>query len=299
MLELLRAVNCASTSMYKIRTSRPLFPAFNTLTQAPSKQQYTVQVAKLASWRSSSSLAGGIRPCQLAAHSKVGIYSKPSHGSVVTKAEITGGLIYSAEILAIIVATGIFFTAVNGSKKEREEKPPASSAQWKDMSALLREKRVTSLSAYEVKSLVLNAGYSMLDVRPSEVYKERHPRGAINVPLFEYPELLEKVDSDTLRSAILVSQGLTPTRENPNFLAQLEAAVPAGNAIVLMDDNSMGTLNPSGSQQIGQQSRALIAAYLIVKGVEGEDARRPIAHLEGGVDELYEEGFPQDPRPGV
>ena len=44
--------------------------------------------------------------------------------------------------------------------------------------------QVRSLTAFESKSMVNNKDYVLVDVRPAEQFATRHPRGAVNVPLF-------------------------------------------------------------------------------------------------------------------
>jgi len=95
-----------------------------------------------------------------------------------------------------------------------DRKGPLMQTPWKDMETRLRAAEVRSLTAFESKSLVNNKGYLLVDVRPAEEFAKRHPRGAVNVPLFvkaevrrlgrflETAELREKVrDRQRMHSA--------------------------------------------------------------------------------------------------
>jgi hypothetical protein len=70
-----------------------------------------------------------------------------------------------------------------------------------------------------------------------------------------------------LRMLLLKSQGLTATTENPHFVEQMEAAaaaVPQSGGIILVDDSPLGSLNRTPNVATGTQSRALVAAYLLL-----------------------------------
>lgn len=193
-----------------------------------------------------------------------------------------------------------FYGCVILSKELNKGKErPQTQTPWKQMAAALQERKVRSLTPFEAKSLVKNKGYVLLDVRKPEDFAKRHARGAINVPLFKNSEGTSGMD--LLRTGLMKTQGLVATSENPTFVADVKALVPEGTGIITVDESVFGSLNRSKATAVPTQSRALMGAFLldVTKAAEDTAGLGPIMHLEGGTEALFQEGFPQDPRPGV
>jgi len=172
------------------------------------------------------------------------------------------------------------------------------------MARELLEADVRSLTGYEAKSLVNNKGYVLIDIRPEEEFAVRHLRGSVNVPLFKVVDMTEELPlTERLRTGLMLSQGLAATRENPAFTDEVLAVMPEGAGIVVADGAGAScSLNSARAGATGTQSRALMAAYLLVlrrREAASASAFGPIMHLEGGVGAMFEEGFPQVPRPGI
>jgi rhodanese-related sulfurtransferase len=64
------------------------------------------------------------------------------------------------------------------------------------------------LTPFEAKSLVNNKGYVLIDVRMPSDFLKRHPRGAVNVPLFT----TSKVNSHVKEAQQLIKEGQNITR---------------------------------------------------------------------------------------
>ncbi|KAK3281031.1 hypothetical protein CYMTET_11163 [Cymbomonas tetramitiformis] len=164
---------------------------------------------------------------------------------------------------------------------------------WKAQRSLLLEREVRSLNGYEAATLMRNGGYTLLDVRKPEDFKAKHTRGAINIPLFVSAEV--RKPTQALKGAILSSQGIQATEENTTFREDVASQFPPSSKLMIVDDSIKGTLNRSVNRPLGQQSRALIAAWMLTSTFSYDD----VLHVEGGVEAMFAEGLPVEPRPGV
>jgi len=130
----------------------------------------------------------------------------------------------------------------------------------------------------------------LVDVRPEKQFEEAHASGSVNVPLFRSFNVANGVDPlRLLKAGALLSQGVEPTEENPDFVAAFQAALGEANASsAVLCDAEGGTLETNENFPYGKESRALTAAYRLLEA--GVDAR--LSHLEGGLNEWALAGLP-------
>jgi rhodanese-related sulfurtransferase len=79
----------------------------------------------------------------------------------------------------------------------------------------------------------------------------------------------------------------TGTEENPEFLNEVKALNLAKDTKIILGCQSGGTMKPSPSLSDGQQSRSLIAAYVLT--MEGY---KNLLHMEGGFRVWFKEDLP-------
>ena len=117
-----------------------------------------------------------------------------------------------------------------------------------------------------------------------------HASGSVNVPLFRSFNVANGADPlRLLKAGALLSQGVEPTEENPDFVAAFQAALGEANASsAVLCDAEGGTLETNENFPYGKESRALTAAYRLLEA--GVDAR--LSHLEGGLNEWALAGLP-------
>ncbi|KAJ6387612.1 hypothetical protein OIU78_017347 [Salix suchowensis] len=140
-------------------------------------------------------------------------------------------------------------------------KPAKSPAEedWKTKREVLLQNKVRSVEVKEALRLQKENKFVILDVRPEAEFKEVHPSGAINVQK-KIPEFLQTVESKINKNSKII------------------VACSAG-----------GTMRPSQNLPEGQQSRSLIAAYLLVL-----NGYKNVFHLEGGLYTWFKEGLPAE-----
>lgn len=125
----------------------------------------------------------------------------------------------------------------------------------------------------------------ILDVRPEAEYKEGHPPGAINVQIYRL--IKEWTAWDIARRAAFAFFGIfSGTEENPEFLQSVESKL-GKDAKIIVACSSGGTMRPSQNLPEGQQSRSLIAAYVLVL-----NGYNNVFHLDGGLYSWFKEGLP-------
>ncbi|KAG0497808.1 hypothetical protein HPP92_002499 [Vanilla planifolia] len=88
------------------------------------------------------------------------------------------------------------------------------------------------------------------------------------------------------RAAFLFFGIISGTEENPEFLQMVESKLEK-DAKIIVACSSGGTMRPSQSLPQGQQSRSLIAAYLLVL-----NGYKNVFHLDGGIYTWFQEGLP-------
>ncbi|RDY06211.1 Rhodanese-like domain-containing protein 14, chloroplastic, partial [Mucuna pruriens] len=166
-------------------------------------------------------------------------------------------------------------------------KPAKSPAEedWKVKREHLLQKRVRSVEVKEALRLQKENNFVLLDVRPESEFKEAHPPGAFNVEVYRL--IKEWTAWDIARRAAFAFFGIfAGTEENPEFIQNVEAKIDK-NAKIIVACTSGGTLRPSQNLPEGQQSRSLIAAYLLVL-----NGYTNVFHLEGGLYTWFKEGLP-------
>ncbi|XP_004240967.1 rhodanese-like domain-containing protein 14, chloroplastic [Solanum lycopersicum] len=166
-------------------------------------------------------------------------------------------------------------------------KPAKSPAEeeWSTKRAKLLEKRVRSVEAKEAFRLQKENNFVILDVRPEAEFKEAHPEGAINVQIYRL--IKEWTAWDIARRAAFAFFGIfSGTEENPEFIRLVESKINK-DAKIIVACSSGGTMKPTQNLPEGQQSRSLIAAYLLVL-----NGYTNVFHLEGGIYNWYKEELP-------
>nr|CAD1821466.1 unnamed protein product [Ananas comosus var. bracteatus] len=166
--------------------------------------------------------------------------------------------------------------------------PPAAASteeDWKIKREFLLEKRVRSVDVKEALRLQKENNFVILDVRPEAEFKEAHPPGAISVQIYRL--IKEWTAWDIARRAAFAFFGIfAGTEENPEFMQIVESKLDK-DAKIIVACSSGGTMRPSQSLPEGQQSRSLIAAYLLVL-----NGYKNVYHLEGGLYKWFKEGLP-------
>uniref|UniRef100_A0A5B7BP75 Rhodanese domain-containing protein n=1 Tax=Davidia involucrata TaxID=16924 RepID=A0A5B7BP75_DAVIN len=166
-------------------------------------------------------------------------------------------------------------------------KPAKSPAEeeWKIKREFLLQKRVRSVDVKEALRLQKENNFVILDVRPEADFKEGHPPGAINVQIYRL--IKEWTAWDIARRAAFAFFGIfAGTEENPEFMQSVESKIDK-NSKIIVACSSGGTMKPSQNLPEGQQSRSLIAAYLLVL-----NGYTNVYHLEGGLYMWIKEGLP-------
>ncbi|KAL9237443.1 hypothetical protein vseg_011990 [Gypsophila vaccaria] len=168
-------------------------------------------------------------------------------------------------------------------------KPAKSPAEeeWKVKREVLLQKKVKTVDVKEALRLQKENNFVILDVRPEADYKEGHPPGAVNVQIYRL--IKEWTAWDIARRAAFAFFGIfSGTEENPNFIEEVESKLDK-NAKIIVACSAGGTMRPSMNLPEGQQSRSLIAAYLLVL-----NGYKNVFHLEGGLYNWFKEDLPVD-----
>ncbi|KAI3735444.1 hypothetical protein L6452_14941 [Arctium lappa] len=170
------------------------------------------------------------------------------------------------------------------SAATKPAKTPAEE-DWKTKRELLLEKRVRSVDVKEALRLQQENNFVILDVRPEAEFKEAHPPGAINVQIYRL--IKEWTAWDIARRAAFAFFGIfAGTEENPEFMQDVESKLDKSSKIIVAC-SSGGTMKPTQNLPEGQQSRSLIAAYLLVL-----NGYSNVFHLEGGLYQWFKQDLP-------
>ncbi|KAF8114549.1 hypothetical protein N665_0036s0075 [Sinapis alba] len=162
---------------------------------------------------------------------------------------------------------------------------PAAEVDWRQKRELLLEKRVRGVDVKEALRLQKENNFVILDVRPEAEYKEGHPPGAVNVEMYRL--IREWTPWDIARRLGFAFFGIfSGTEENPEFIQSVEAKLDK-EAKIIVACSSAGTMKPTQNLPEGQQSRSLIAAYVLVL-----NGYKNVFHLEGGIYTWSKEGLP-------
>ncbi|KAM7273338.1 hypothetical protein ACFE04_028002 [Oxalis oulophora] len=159
--------------------------------------------------------------------------------------------------------------------------------EWKVKRQLLVEKKVRGVDANEALRLQKENNFVILDVRPIAEFKQAHPEGAINVQVYRL--IKEWTAWDITRRIAFAFFGIFEgTEENPEFMQSVESQLNK-DAKIIVACASGGRIKPTQNFPEGQQSRSLIAAYLLVlNGYEN------VYHLEGGLYSWFKQELPID-----
>lgn len=170
------------------------------------------------------------------------------------------------------------------SAATKTAKSPAEE-EWKVKRGVLLQKRVRSVDVKEALRLQKENNFVILDVRPEAEFKEAHPPDAINVQIYRL--IKEWTAWDIARRAAFAFFGIfSGTEENPEFLQSVESKL-SKDAKIIVACSAGGTMRPTQNLPEGQQSRSLIAAYLLVL-----NGYTNVFHLEGGLYTWFKEGLP-------
>lgn len=166
----------------------------------------------------------------------------------------------------------------------KQAKSPAEE-EWKVKREVLLQNKVRSVDVKEALRLQKENNFVILDVRPEAEFKEGHPPGAFNVQVYRL--IKEWTAWDIARRAAFAFFGIfSGTEENPNFLQEVESKIDK-TAKIIVACSAGGTMKPSPNLPEGQQSRSLIAAYLLVL-----NGYKNVFHLEGGLYNWSKEDLP-------
>lgn len=168
---------------------------------------------------------------------------------------------------------------------------PAKSAtevEWKTKREALKKNNVRSVKPKDALRLQQEEGYTILDVRPEAEFAEAHAAGAQNAQLYRL--IKEWTPWDIARRAGFAFFGIfAGTEENPEFLDEVRALGLEKDSRIILGCQSGGTMKPTASLSDGQQSRSLIAAYVL-----SLDGYKNLVHLEGGFRVWFKENLPAE-----
>jgi rhodanese-related sulfurtransferase len=178
--------------------------------------------------------------------------------------------------------SGHLSTVISAATKTA--KSPAEE-EWKIKRQLLLNKKVRSVEVNEAFRLQKENGYVILDVRREGEFKDYHPKGAINVEIYRL--IRDWTAWDIARRAAFAFFGIfSGTEENPQFLEDVRSKL-GKNSKIIVACSAGGTMRPTPNLPEGQQSRSLIAAYLLAL-----DGYTTLLHLEGGLYAWNKAGLP-------
>ncbi|CAI5467523.1 unnamed protein product [Closterium sp. Yama58-4] len=148
--------------------------------------------------------------------------------------------------------------------------------EWINKRSFLVKNKVVGVSPAEAVRLAKEEGHVIIDVRTVAEYNEVHPEGAVGVEFYRL--IKEWTPYHVLRRAAFAFFGvLNGTEENPDFLAQVQAAVPDKETPIILACMPGGTLKPTQNFPYGKESRSLNAANVLVK-----NGYKNVRHIEGG-----------------
>ncbi|XP_013600956.1 PREDICTED: rhodanese-like domain-containing protein 14, chloroplastic [Brassica oleracea var. oleracea] len=206
--------------------------------------------------------------------------SYPS-SSQALRVKLTGNTLFSAGARSPASSSSLLTIRSAATKPDK----PAAEVDWRQKRELLLEKRVRGVDVKEALRLQKENNFVILDVRPEAEYKEGHPPGAINVEMYRL--IREWTPWDIARRLGFAFFGIfSGTEENPEFIQSVEAKLDK-EAKIIVACSSAGTMKPTQNLPEGQQSRSLIAAYVLVL-----NGYKNVFHLEGGIYTWSKEGLP-------
>ncbi|KAH8940689.1 hypothetical protein BDL97_15G102700 [Sphagnum fallax] len=165
--------------------------------------------------------------------------------------------------------------------------PPKSAAEtdWRTKRETLLKNGLRSVTAKDALRLQKEQGYTILDVRLESDFEEAHPEGAINVQVYRL--IKEWTPWDIARRVAFAFFGIFQgTEENPEFLKEVNSKLDKSTKTIVACQSG-GTVKPTANLSEGQQSRSLIAAYLL-----SLDGYKTIVHIDGGLRNWFKDGLP-------
>ncbi|KAJ4866349.1 hypothetical protein Rs2_43946 [Raphanus sativus] len=210
--------------------------------------------------------------------------SYPS-SSQALRVKLAGNTLFSAGVRSPASSSSSSSSFLTIRSAATKPDKPAAEVDWRQKRELLLEKRVRSVDVKEALRLQKENNFVILDVRPEAEYKEGHPPGAINVEMYRL--IREWTPWDIARRLGFAFFGIfSGTEENPEFIKSVEAKLDK-EAKIIVACSSAGTMKPTQNLPEGQQSRSLIAAYVLVL-----NGYKNVFHLEGGIYTWSKEGLP-------
>jgi len=165
---------------------------------------------------------------------------------------------------------------------------------WRLMQRELAEAEVAQIAPATAKAMSDDDGWTLVDVRPSGDYCERHCWGAVNAQYYRAMDAKNPLNWGKAAISALVfperigSKYLNVT-ENEEFLEELQTHVEWGAKLILYDDIGGVIGEPGVNFENGIQTPSLMALYeLAARGWGTEN----LVHMAGGIgywDEI--EGF--------
>ncbi|EFJ23821.1 hypothetical protein SELMODRAFT_174737 [Selaginella moellendorffii] len=178
-------------------------------------------------------------------------------------------------------------TAIRATGAATKRAKTPAEEDWRIKREALKKNQVRSITAKDAKRLQDEQGYVLLDVRPQNEFQKMHPIGAVNVEIYRL--IKEWTAWDIARRLGFAFFGIFDgTEENPNFLADVRAKVESKSKVIVACASG-GTMKPTPTLADGQQSRSLIAAYVLLM-----DSYTNVLHLEGGLRSWYQDRLPTE-----
>ncbi|GJP81295.1 hypothetical protein CLOP_g11451 [Closterium sp. NIES-67] len=157
---------------------------------------------------------------------------------------------------------------------------------WVEKRSFLAKNNVVAVKPAEAARLAKEEGHVIIDVRTVAEYNEVHPEGAVGVEFYRL--IKEWTPYHVLRRAAFAFFGvLNGTEQNPDFVAQVAAAVPDKETPIILGCMPGGTLKPTQNFPHGKESRSLNAAHVLVK-----NGYKNVRHIEGGIYEYLKADLP-------
>lgn len=161
---------------------------------------------------------------------------------------------------------------------------------WYAKADAMKAAGVKSLSPKDASDAMAK-GWLLVDVSPEEEFVAYHATGSVNVPAVKLGAGADSTALSSLRGALFSSQGVQATYENPDFVAEVRAAMAKAKAKgVIFCCAYGGTLTGSVNFPDGQASRSLLAVAKLV--MEEKETAATVAHLRGGTPAWFKDGFP-------
>lgn len=157
---------------------------------------------------------------------------------------------------------------------------------WPDAYQYLVEGRKIRGVDVEETQKILQQGWIMVDVRPTEDFGVFHALESVNVPLYRRME--GNSPAQLLKKLLLLSQGVTPLEPNTEFVKEALPSVQSATGVVLADAEG-GSLQASTGFPYGKQCRSLSAAYLLM--TQGGIKQGSVEFLAPGLNGWFKQGM--------